>query len=288
MELVINTLVLGAIYSLLAAGIVVIYKASRVVNFAHGEFAVLGAYLYFSLSQAMPGVPAILVVVLVTAICAALGATLYHVLMRRLVGRPPFVAAMVTIGLAIILKAAIVIGWESRSVGLNLTRIVLIDYGRGFRLTLIEAITIVTCIAAFTGIFAFFRYASLGRQFRGVAESALLASQRQVNINLILALAWALALGSAVIAGVLFGGRSILTPQSVFIGLSGLTAALVGGLDSFRGALFGGFLVAAATYLTARLVDPSLAEAVPFVLLLAVMLWRPWGVFGTREELNRV
>jgi branched-chain amino acid transport system permease protein len=67
-----------------------------------------------------------------------------------------------------------------------------------------------------------------------------------------------------------------------------LTAALVGGLDSLRGAVIGGLLVAAATYLTARLIDPALSEAVPFAILLIVMTWRPWGIFGTAEELNRV
>ena len=85
----------------------------------------------------------------------------------------------------------------------------------------------------------FFRYARLGRQFRGGGKP-LLAAQRQVNINLILALAWALAVFSATLAGVLFGSRSMLSPQSTIIGLSGLTAALVGGLDSLRGAAVGG------------------------------------------------
>jgi branched-chain amino acid transport system permease protein len=86
--------------------------------------------------------------------------------------------------------------------------------------------------------------------------------------------------------GILRG--SMLSPQSTIIGLSGLTAALVGGLDSLRGAAIGGLLVAAATYLTARLISPTLAETVPFLILLIVMSWRPWGLFGTVEEINRV
>ena len=143
-------------------------------------------------------------------------------------------------------------------------------------------------IALFAALAGFFQYTRLGRQFRGAAENPLLAAQRQVNINLILALAWALAVFSATLAGVLFGSRSMLSPQSTIIGLSGLTAALVGGLDSLRGAAVGGVLVAAATYLTARLISPTLAEAVPFLILLVVMCWRPWGLFGTVEELNRV
>jgi branched-chain amino acid transport system permease protein len=70
--------------------------------------------------------------------------------------------------------------------------------------------------------------------------------------------------------------------------MNGLTAALVGGLDSLPGAALGGLLVAAAIFVTARLIDPALSDAVPFVILLVVMLLRPWGIFGTHEELDRV
>ena len=134
----------------------------------------------------------------------------------------------------------------------------------------------------------FFQYTRLGRQFRGAAENPLLAAQRQVNINLILALAWALAVFSAALAGVLFGSRSMLSPQSTIIGLSGLTAALVGGLDSLRGAgdrrlarRCGDLSDGAADQPDARgdraVSDPARGDG-----------WRPWGLFGTVEELNRV
>jgi branched-chain amino acid transport system permease protein len=292
MELFVSILALGSTYALLAAGIVLIYKASRVVNFAHGELAIVGAYAFHSagfLTGATVTGPSLLVTVAISTIGSALfGVVVYVALMRRLLGRPTFVAAMVTIGLAIILKAAIVVIWHSRSVGIAIGRQPLYNFASGGRVTWIEPVSILACILLFAGLAAFFRYARLGRQFRGAAENPLLAAQRQVNINLILALAWGLAVFSATLAGVLFGARSMLSPQSTIIGLSGLTAALVGGLDSLRGAAIGGVLVAAATYLTARLISPTLAETVPFLILLVVMSWRPWGLFGTVEELNRV
>jgi branched-chain amino acid transport system permease protein len=294
MEFFISILVLGTTYALLAAGIAVVYKASRVVNFAHGELAIVGAYVFYSagvLSSAgsSPSGPSLLLMIFVTAAISALfGIAIYAALMRRLLGQPTFVAAMVTIGLAIILKAAIVVIWQSRSVGLNIGRQTLHIYAEGGKFTLIDLVTIIAGVVFFAAMFLFFRYTSLGRQFRGAAENPLLASQRQVNVNLILALAWGTAVFSASLAGVLFGSRSMLSPQSTIIGLSGLTAALVGGLDSLRGAVLGGCLVAAATYVTARLISPALSDAVPFAILLIVMCWRPWGVFGTPEELNRV
>jgi len=291
-ELLVSILALGSTYALLAAGIVIIYKASRVVNFAHGELAIVGAYVFHSagfLTGATLSGLSLLVTIAISAIGSVLfGVVIYFSLMRRLLGRPTFVAAMVTIGLAIILKAGIVVIWQSRSVGIAIGRQPLFSFASGGRIAWIDLISILACIAAFAALAVFFQYTRLGRQFRGAAENPLLAAQRQVNINLILALAWALAVFSATLAGVLFGSRSMLSPQSTIIGLSGLTAALVGGLDSLRGAAIGGFLVAAATYLTARLISPTLAETVPFLILLAVMSWRPWGLFGTVEELNRV
>ena len=292
MELFVSILALGSTYALLAAGIVIVYKASRVVNFAHGELAIVGAYVFHSagfLTGATLTGPSLLVTIAISAAGSALfGVLIYFSLMRRLLGRPTFVAAMVTIGLAIILKAGIVVIWQSRSGGIAIGRQPLYHFAGGGRIAWIDLVSILTCIVMFAALAIFFQYTRLGRQFRGAAENPLLAAQRQVNINLILALAWALAVFSATLAGVLFGSRSMLSPQSTIIGLSGLTAALVGGLDSLRGAAIGGFLVAAATYLTARLIGPTLAETVPFLILLAVMCWRPWGLFGTVEELNRV
>jgi len=287
-EFLVSILVLGTTNALLAAGIVIIYKASRVVNFAHGELAIVGAYVFYSVGILVPGNSLPLTILATAAISAVFGIAVYAALMRRLVGQPTFVAAMVTIGLAIILKASIVVIWHSRSVGLNIGRQTLLTYAEGGRFTLVDLVTLVTGVIFFAGLFAFFRYTRLGRQFRGAAENPLLASQRQVDVNLILALAWAMAVFSASLAGVLFGSRSMLSPQSTVIGLNGLTAALVGGLDSLRGAVLGGLLVAAATYVTARLIDPALSDAVPFLILLVVMCWRPWGLFGTPEELNRV
>jgi branched-chain amino acid transport system permease protein len=291
-ELLISILALGSTYALLAGGIVIIYKASRVINFAHGELAIVGAYVFHAagfFSGATLTAPSLAAAIAISAIGSAVfGVLVYLALMRRLLGRPHFVAAMVTIGLAIILKAAIVVIFKSRSLGIPLGRQPLYVFAGGGRVAWIDLVSILACIAVFTILAAFFQCTRFGRQFRGTAENPLLAAQRQVNINLILTLAWSWAVFSATLAGVLFGSRSMLSPQSTIIGLSGLTAALVGGLDSLRGAVIGGLLVAAATYLTARLVNPTLADAVPFLILLVVMSWRPWGLFGTVEELDRV
>jgi branched-chain amino acid transport system permease protein len=283
----VSILGLGTTYALLAAGVVVLYKASRVVNFAHGELAIVGGYLFYSTSLLWGG-DALDGALASTLISVIFGIVIYFALMRRLIGEPTYVAVMVTIALSIILKALIVVVWSSRSFSLGLGSQTVYRFQGGGRVAAIDLVTVGVGVLFFALLGAFFRYSRLGRQFRGAAENPLLASQRQVNVNLILAFAWALAVFSACIAGVLYGSRSMLSPQSTVIGMNGLTAALVGGLDSVAGAALGGLLVAAAIFVTARLIDPALSDAVPFVILLVVMMVRPWGIFGTHEELDRV
>jgi branched-chain amino acid transport system permease protein len=217
-----------------------------------------------------------------------MGSAIYMAMMRRLVGEPFYVAILVTIGLAIVLKSAIIVIWRAPRVTIDVGVAPAIRLAGGATLSYMDVASVLLTIAFFVGLYLFFRFTRLGVQFRGTAENPLLASQRGVNVNLVLSLAWIVAVLAATLSGVFYGGRAFLSTESVTIGLAGLTAALVGGLDSLRGAVAGAFVVALAQYLTVRLIDPVLSEALPFLILLVVMSVRPWGLFGTVEELDRV
>ncbi|NIR32750.1 MAG: branched-chain amino acid ABC transporter permease [Gammaproteobacteria bacterium] len=287
MEFVATVIVLASTYALLAAGIVIVYKASRVINFAHGEFAIVGGYVFFSVGMLAGGSVGLAVAgAFLFSLCV--GLLTYAVLMRRLVGEPFYVGILVTVGLAILLKAAIIIIWKAQRVSIVLGDAAVFSFPSGGSLSFADMFSVTAAVAFYLALFLFFRFSRLGIQFRGTAENPLLASQRRVNVHAILALAWAIAVFAACLSGVLYGSRALLGPESVVIGLSGLTAALVGGLDSLRGALLGALIVAFAEYTTVRLVDPILSEAVPFFILLLVMSVRPWGLFGTKEEFERV
>lgn len=287
LEAAVTVLILTSTYALLAAGIVILYKASRVINFAHGELAIVGGYLFYSVSLFSAG--SALTAIAATAVFAVVcGIVIYFVLLRRLVGEPFYVSILVTVGIAILFKGIIVFVWRAQRVTITVADGVVYTFPGGATITQIDVASVLMTALFYLALFAFFRFSQLGLQFRGAAERPLLASQRRVNVNRILALAWAIAVFGACLSGVLYGGRALLSPESVLIGLSGLTAALVGGLDSLRGALIGALIVALAEYLTVRLVDPILSEAVPFIVLLMVMIIRPWGLFGTQEELERL
>lgn len=287
MEFIATVIILTCTYALLAAGIAILYKAGRVVNFAHGELAIVGGYVFYS-SSMFAGGSLWLGILGALVFSVIMGTMIYIAMMRRVVGEPFYVAILITVGIAIVLKAAILVVWRAQHVTIDIGVAPAIRMAGGATLSYMDIASVLVTIAFFIGLYLFFTFTRLGVQFRGTAENPLLASQRGVNVNLVLSLAWVIAILAASLSGIFYGGRAFLSTESVTIGLAGLTAALVGGLDSLRGAVVGAFVVALAQYLTVRLIDPVLSEALPFLILLVVMSVRPWGIFGTVEELDRV
>jgi branched-chain amino acid transport system permease protein len=287
-EFAATVVILTCTYALLAAGIVILYKAGRVVNFAHGEIAIVGGYVFYSISVMNAVGSPWLAILGAVAFSVLMGAFIYMGLMRRVVGEPFYVPILVTIGIAIVFKSAIIVIWRADQVTINIGAAPAIRFAGGASLSYMDIASIILTVFFFIALYLFLTRTRTGVQFRGTAENPLLASQRGVNINFVLSLAWVIATFAATLSGILYGGRAFLSSESVSIGLAGLTAALVGGLDSLRGAVIGAFIVALAQYLTVRLIDPVLSEALPFLLLLVMMSIRPWGLFGTVEELDRV
>ena len=125
-------------------------------------------------------------------------------------------------------------------------------------------------------------------RMRAAGQNPLLAAQRGIGLHGIYALSWGLATFTGGLAGMLIALDAGLESTLVIIGLKAFPAALVGGLDSLVGALAGSLVVASAEVLLIQYVDPLLSDVVPFFVLLAMLVVRPWGLFGTREELDRV
>jgi branched-chain amino acid transport system permease protein len=287
-EFAATVLILTSTYALLAVGIVILYKAGRVVNFAHGELAIVGGFVFYSTGLMVEDNSLALAILGAVVFSVVMGSAIYMAMMRRLVGEPFYVAILVTIGIAIVLKSAIIVIWRAPRVTIDIGAAPAIRLAGGATLSYMDIASVFLTVTFFICLYLFFRFTRLGVQFRGTAENPLLASQRGVNVNLVLSLAWVIATLAASLSGIFYGGRAFLSTESTTIGLAGLTAALVGGLDSLRGAVVGAFIVAFAQYVTVRLIDPVLSEALPFLILLLVMSIRPWGLFGTLEELDRV
>ncbi|MFZ1886036.1 MAG: branched-chain amino acid ABC transporter permease [Rhodoplanes sp.] len=290
MQLVVNIIVLAAIYALIACGYVLIYRVSRVLNLAHGELMMLGAYLLLTTGSLFTGHP-------VVAVAAALllsilvGACVYVFLMRKMTGEMVLAAVLTTIALGILLRGVMVLIWSAQqqypAQALGVTNPAIALWG-GARISTWSALLIVVTAAVYGGLFVFLRFGRWGIRMRAAGQNPLLAAQRGVNLHGVYALAWSLSTFTGGLAGMLISLDSGLTGTMVIIGLKAFPAALVGGLDSLVGALVGSLIIATTEVLLIYYVNPLLADVVPFLVLIAMLMVRPWGLFGTPEELDRV
>ncbi|MBI4969161.1 MAG: branched-chain amino acid ABC transporter permease [Rhodospirillales bacterium] len=290
MQVLANLVVLTAIYALISCGYVLIYRVSRVLNLAHGELMMLGAYLLFTLASLFKGGPELAFAGAV-GLSLLVGFVLYVVLMRKMTGELVIAAVLVTIALGILLRGLMVLIWTAR----DLHPISVLGWknppvplGGGTSISSVALATILVAVVLYLALMLFFRYTRWGLQMRAVGERPLLAAQRGIKLHAVYALAWALSTFSGGLAGMLLALDSGLGSTMVIVGLKAFPAALVGGLDSLLGAVVGSFIVAAAEILAIHFIDPLISDVVPFVVLIAMLLVRPWGLFGTKEEIERV
>ncbi len=290
MQLIVNIIVLSAIYALLACGYVLIYRVSRVMNMAHGELSMLGAYLLFTTASLFVGHPLVAIVVAVV-MSLVIGILVYVLLMRQDDRRdgarrhPHHHRARHPVARR---DRADLVGVAAASAAGSAFTNPPIELIGGARISTCAALMVLMTVVVYGGLFVFLRFGRWGVRMRAAGQNPLLAAQRGVNLHAIYALAWALSTLTGSIAGMLIALDSGLDQTMVIIGLKAFPPALVGGLDSLIGALVGSLIVAGAEVLAIHYIDPLLSDVVPFLVLIAMLIVRPWGLFGTREELDRV
>jgi branched-chain amino acid transport system permease protein len=289
-QLLVNIVVLASIYALIACGYVLIYRVSRVLNLAHGELMMLGAYLLLATASLFTGHPAMAITAAILLSLTA-GVLVYVFLMRKMTGEMVLAAILTTVALGILIRGVIVLIWSSQqqypAQALHVPNPSLTLIGDA-RISLWSAVLVVMTAVVYGGLFFFLRFGRWGMRMRAAGQNPLLAAQRGINLHGVYALAWSLSTLTGALAGMLMALDSGITVGMPVIGLKAFPAALVGGLDSLVGALIGGLIIAAAEVLLIYYVDPLLSDVVPFLVLVAMLIVRPWGLFGTREELDRV
>ncbi len=290
MQLIVNIVVLAAIYALISCGYVLVYRVSRVLNLAHGELMMLGAYLLLTTAWLFAGNPLVAIAVALL-LSLTVGILVYVFLMRKMTGEMVLAAVLTTVALGILLRGLVVLLWSAQqqypAQPLAFANPA-IELPGGGRISTFAGILVLVTAATYALVFAFLRFGRWGVRMRAAGQNPLLAAQRGVNLHAIYALAWSLSTLTGSMAGMLIALDSGLDSTMVIIGLKAFPAALVGGLDSLLGALVGALIVAAAEVLAIHYIDPLLSDVVPFLILIAMLAVRPWGLFGTREELDRV
>ena len=281
-DLLASGVAVGAIYGLIAMGFAVIYKSTGLVNFAQGEMTMVVAYLAWTIATTISGN---VLVVAFGSIAAAvlLGLLIERVIMRPMLGEPIFASVLVTVALAVILRSTITLIWDAYphsfelANGRHIVRIGTIGL-RGA-----QAAAIVTLLGMMAGFYVFFRFSKIGVAMRAVAADDRTALLMGISATRIHAIAWAASSVIAGIGGVFFAMIYDLSPAMYHIGLKSFPATIFGGLDSVIGSGFAGILVGIAENLAGGYVGSGLKDVAGFIMIIVILMVRPFGMFGERE-----
>ena len=287
LQLLIGGLALGAIYAVVALGFVLVYKSTDVLNLAHGEFLMLGAYfaLTFLISENLNFFLGVLVLLLVMLV---FGLLVHYGIMRRMVGQGFFAIVLITLGIATIIRALLLIFYGPT----ERARLDLLPQGKwevaGATVRHVDLIIFAVVAGCVLLFFLFFKYTRLGLHMRAVADDIEAAAAMGIDPDKVYAMTWAAAMVMAGVGGLLFGHVTGAIDRSIeAIGLRAFPAAVVGGLTSLGGSIVGGLVVGVIEQFANGHLGTKWREPVAFSVMFVVLLVRPTGLWG-RKDLERV
>jgi len=291
LQLVLNGIVIGSIYALVGLGFVIIYKSSSILNFAQGEFLMLGAYVCLAVFTTAR-VPFVAAFALTLLFSVVLGVLLERVLLRPMIGEPVISVIMLTLGLSSVLKAVVqgIWGTDTRPYPDLFPsapiRIGPLPVSQGYLYSVASVFVLLLLFSLF------FKYTRSGIAMRATAFSQQVALSMGISVKRIFALAWSIAAVVSAVGGVLLGGiRGGVDGAFALFGLKVIPVVILGGLDSVLGAIVGGLVMGILENLAGGYLDPvfggGVKEVAPFVALVAILTFKPYGLFG-KVKIERV
>jgi branched-chain amino acid transport system permease protein len=291
LQLTITGIAVGAVYSLMALGFVLIYKASTVVNFGPGELVLFGAYVAWATILNMK-LPLVVALPLTLVVAILLGLVIERGVLRPLIGEPIISVIMVTFGFASVVRGVLNMAWGS-----DTRPFPALFSSEPFRLGPVPVspvhlwsfVTVMILLAAF---WLFFKFSLVGMAMRATADNQQVAQSLGVSVKNVFALSWCIATVVSALGGIILGSvRGGVDFSLADYGLKIFPVVILGGLDSVPGAILGGVLIGVLENLSGGYLDPILGggvkEVAPFVVLVIILMIRPYGLFG-RVDVERV
>ncbi len=291
LQLLINGLVVGSIYSLVALGFVIIYKATQVVNFAQGEMLMVGAYLCFSLTVEFQ-IPFVWAFFLTLFFSVILGLLIERLTLRPLIGEAHISVIMVTVGLSSVFRSLVQVFWGTQIKVFPpvLPQDPIVIAGLPVAPVYIAAFVLSGMLFAIFSLF--FKYSRLGVAMRATAYDQQAAQSMGIGIKNIFAMSWCVAFVVSSVGGIILGNINGINSNLGHLGLKVFPAVILGGLDSLLGAALGGLIIGVLENLCDGLAKDlfglgGFREVAAFAILVLILMVRPYGLFGT-EEIERV
>jgi branched-chain amino acid transport system permease protein len=290
MKLFINVLVAGmatgSVYSLIAIGLVLIFKSSGVINFAQGSMVMLGAFLAYAFVTQLH-IQVYLSLLLAILISAVIGVLIERFALRYMTGVSLISIIMVTLGISIIMDGGALAIWGSSNFTFPAVFPVFSVSVGGIHIASSYIWSFLASMSLLVVFFFFFKYSNLGLSMRAAADNQKLSVALGISPRKILSLSWAISAAVATAGGVLLASISSLHVNLSYIGLTVFPVVILGGLDSIVGATVGGIVVGVIEAMAGVYIAPYLGGAfqqvAAFAFLLIILLIKPYGLFGTKE-----
>ena len=281
----INGVSLGSIYAVIALGYTMVYGIAKMLNFAHGDVIMVGAYIVFALTS-YAGVNPYLALVISMAACTLLGMAIERFAYKPLRGASPLAVLITAIGVSYFLQnmALLIFGSQAKSFT-SIVKLPALTLADG-KIT-ISAETIVTIIVSLiimVSLTLFVNKTKPGRAMLAVSEDKGAAQLMGVNVNATISLTFAIGSGLAAVAGVLLCSvyPTLSSPTGAMPGIKAFVAAVLGGIGSIPGAVIGGVLIGVIEILSRSYISSQMADAIVFVVLIIVLLVKPTGILGKK------
>jgi branched-chain amino acid transport system permease protein len=282
-HVVVSGLATGSIYALVAISLVIVYKATRTLNFAQGEMLMVSTFVGWTAHRAL-GLPLLGAALVAVLAAAALGLVIERAIIRRAISATHWDVLIITLGLSLALRAGAGVVWThdefpfpsffaSRPFAVGAVRVAPESLG-----------IIAASLALMLALYALFTHTRLGRAMRAVAQDQNAARLMGISVERVYSASWVLASVVGAVAGVLIAPVVFLSTKMGLLAINGFTAAVLGGFGSMPGAVVGGMLLGVIENLAPLFLPTSIRHAVPFLLLIGLLVVRPGGLLGRVEQ----
>ena len=281
-QYLVNGLSMGSVYAIIALGYTMVYGIAKMLNFAHGDVIMVGAYVSFCATSYL-GLPGWASVILSCAVCTVLGVLIEGLAYKPLRQAGPLAVLITAIGVSYFLQNAAQLLWGATPK--NFTSLVAFpvpEFLAKYNVSAVSLVTIVACLVIMAGLVFFTSKTKMGKAMRAVSEDRGAAELMGINVNATISMTFAIGSGLAAIAGVLLcSAYPVLMPTTgAMPGIKAFTAAVFGGIGSIPGALVGGILLGVIEILGKAYVSTELGDALVFAVLIVVLLVKPTGLLG--------
>lgn len=281
----INGISLGSVYAIIALGYTMVYGIAKMLNFAHGDVIMIGAYISFCATTYL-GLPPVVAVVMAMIVCTLLGIAIEGLAYKPLRRAGSLAVLITAIGVSYFLQNIALLIWGSAPK--TFSSIVPFDaimlFDGGVTVTVESIVTVFACILIMIALTLFTKKGKMGKAMRAVSEDKDAAELMGINVNVTISLTFAIGSALAAIAGVLLCSAypSLVPTTGSMPGIKAFTAAVFGGIGSIPGAMIGGILLGLIEIFSKSYISTALCDAIVFAVLIVVLLVRPTGILGKK------